>query len=97
MIPGDCWPTVSLLLGMPLHLVQRHFLSVRVPGFTDRRTDEQMWVFFREVNLLGTPTIFSNGSTPLQARLLAEERSEEYDTFMEEKGSQRHFGWHCNH
>jgi len=56
-----------------------------------------MWVFFREVNLLGTPLFFSNGSTPALARLLAEERSEEYDTFMEEKGSQRHFGWHCYH
>jgi len=82
---------------MLLHPIQRHFLSIRVPGFTDRRTDEQMWVFFREVNLLGTPLFFSNGSTPALARLLAEERSEEYDTFMEEKGSQRHFGWHCYH
>lgn len=47
-------------------------------------------MFFREVNLLGTPLFFSNGSTPALARLLAEERSEEYDTFMEEKGSQKH-------
>ena len=62
-----------------------------------RRTDGQTHVFSREVDLLGTANFFTKGTVSVLARLLAEERFEEYDTIKEEPGSQTHFDCYCYH
>lgn len=54
-------------------------------------------VFFRELNLLGAPYFLTNGTISALARLLAEERFAEYDTFKKKSGSQRHFDCHYYH
>lgn len=66
--------------------------SIQRPPFlpsslTDmRRTDEE--TFSIEMDVLGTTNFFTKGTVSVLARLLAEERSKEYDAIKDEPGSQ---------
>lgn len=54
-------------------------------------------VFSREVDLLGKANFFTKGTASALARLLAEERFEDYDTTKEKPGTQTHYDCHCYH
>lgn len=51
-----------------------------------RRKDEE--TFSIEMDVLGTTNFFTKGTVSVLDRLLAEERSEEYDAIKDEPGSQ---------